>query len=168
VTDNIPDALGDCNCELDLTGLFDIDVGATCSDVAGSPCDITLGANGNLFTAVFSGLNLSIDSKCNLPPLANIPLGMITLAGTGSVSLSNSDIDSCSVVYQPPVIIGPIPPISCACNPDTCAAPDPFAVDLKCLGVNFPCVNFLDIVGVISDLLNLRAAEGKALVPVPP
>jgi hypothetical protein len=159
VTYNIPgDILDDCtSCKLNLTGLFDVDVDATCNDVAGSRCAITLGAKGNLFTAVFSGLNLRIDSKCNLAPL-----GDITLAGSGSVSISNSDIDTCSVVYQPPV---PLPPITCACNPDTCGASNQFAVDLKCLGVNLRCVNFLAIVGLISDLLNLRAAEGKPLVP---
>jgi hypothetical protein len=162
VVDNIPkDIVGDCTkCKINLSGLFDVDVGATCSGVANSPCDITLGADGNLFTAVFSGLDLNISSKCNLNPL-----GSLTLGGSGTLSLSNSDIDTCSVVYQPPTIIIPLPPISCACNPNTCTSPDPFAVDLTCIGVNLKCVNFLDVVGVIADELNLRAAEGKALVP---
>jgi hypothetical protein len=157
VFDNVPDEIvSDCTCKINLANSIDFDVGATCPDVVGSPCDITLGAKGNLFSVIFSGLDLSVKSVCDLP----LSLGSIELSAGGTLSLSESDIDTCKAEYQPPVT----QPISCTCSPN-CSTTDPFAVGLTCLGViDTPCINLLDVIGSLIDILGQRQAEGKALV----
>jgi hypothetical protein len=89
-----------------------------------------------------------------------VSLGKIELSAGGTLSLSESDIDTCKAEYQPPVI----QPISCTCSPN-CSTTDPFAVGLTCLGViDTPCINLLDVIGSLIDILGQRQAEGKALV----
>lgn len=106
-------------------------------------CDITLGGDGNIFTAVFTGVELSAGTECDLGQL-----GTINLAAGGTLSIDDSDIDSCSVSYTAPVL----GLLSCECTPD-CDANDAFAVGVSCLNIiDFPCINFLSIITAVAGL----------------
>jgi hypothetical protein len=158
VFDNVPDEIvNECTCNINLAGAFDFDVSATCPDVADSPCDVTLGAKGNLFAAIFGGLDLSVKTICGLGLL-----GDIELSAGGTLSLSESDIDTCAAQYTPPFVPTPV---RCTCTPN-CSNNDPFAVSLACpIGINTPCLNLFDVIGTFIDILGQRQAEGQALVP---
>jgi hypothetical protein len=143
----------DCPCTIELSGFLDFDVDIGCNDIGGTPCDLALGAGGNILFSIFNGVTFSGDTSCSLSP-ATLAVGL-----DGTVKLDGAKLDDCdfglAVAGLPPGAKTPL----CTCTPG-CNTNQPFSVQVGCtvalptpLGTvplfNLPCQNALAIFDVV-------------------
>lgn len=113
-----------------------------------------MGGEGNIFSVLFSGTQITVGSECPLDVPVIGSFGTLTINGGGTLAIVGSDIDSCSAVYDPPLL----PEVSCECTPG-CDSNAPFAVGVTCLNfIDLGCVNFFDILTEI-DFTSLPPPE---------